>query len=85
MKCPIYILSWCLCLNVLSLRMSTVDFQRRFTTTNLTKTSLQTRMSIPHLCTLMMISANGVNRRSFDFDNAFQSWCSKKDRRIANV
>ena len=53
------------------LPMSTVDCERGFSVMNLTKTALQNRMSIPHLSTLMMISINGEDRSSFDFDAAF--------------
>ena len=82
-----YILSWCLCLkfSVLSLPMSTVDCERAFSVMNLTKTSLPNRMLIPHLSNLMMISINDVDRSSYDFNAAFQSWSSKNDSRIANV
>ena len=62
--------------------MSTVDYERGYSVMNLTKTTLRSRMSIPHLSTLMMISINGEDWSSFDFDAAFDYWCQQKERRV---
>lgn len=66
----------------LTIPVSSVDCERGFSKQNLIKTKIRARLKTETVSTLMTMSVDTPELEQFDFHNAFEIWCSVKDRVI---
>nr|XP_006813847.1 PREDICTED: zinc finger protein 862-like [Saccoglossus kowalevskii] len=61
--------------------VTSVNVERGFFRYNIVKTALRNSLYTKSVNTLLMVKIEGPDLTEFNFDNSFQLWCSKKDRR----
>jgi hypothetical protein len=65
--------------------MTTTNVERGFSKQNIIKTALRNNIKTKNLSDLIFINSEGPDMKNFNFDLAFECWCTSKNRRLPGL